>query len=167
VMDRMGYERGLIRYSTENAVKQHWTRKDIIAHILRPRILVYAALLIAICGATIAALALRPDMRVDIIRDRAALAREVEGGMIENVYRLQIMNMTELPREVHVDVSGIPGARVVGSTLALLPSAGMESVSVNVRVPYDAIEPGVHVIVFEVTAEDLKVREQTTFIMPQ
>ncbi|MDX5363814.1 MAG: cytochrome c oxidase accessory protein CcoG [Pseudazoarcus pumilus] len=167
VMDRMGYERGLIRYSTENAVKQHWTRKDIIAHILRPRILVYAALLVAICSATLAALLLRPDMRVDIIRDRAALAREVEGGMIENVYRLQIMNMTELPREVVVDVSGIEGAQVVGSTLALLPAAGMESVSVNVRVPYDAVAPGVHEIAFEVTAEDLKVREQTTFIMPQ
>ena len=39
--------------------------------------------------------------------------------------------------------------------------------SVNVRVPYNAVEPGVHEIVFEVTAEDLKVREQTTFIMPQ
>lgn len=167
VMDRMGYERGLIRYSTENAVKQRWTRKDIIAHILRPRILVYATLLVAICAATLAALVLRPDMRVDIIRDRAALAREVEGGMIENVYRLQIINMTEVPREVHVDVSGIEGAQVVGSTLALLPSAGMESVSVNVRVPYNAVEPGVHEIVFEVTAEDLKVREQTTFIMPQ
>jgi cytochrome c oxidase accessory protein FixG len=167
VMDRMGYERGLIRYSTENAVRQHWTRKDIIAHILRPRILVYAALLIAICAATLAALLLRPDLRVDIIRDRAALAREVGDGMIENVYRLQIMNMTELPREVHVDVSGIPGARVAGATLAWLPSAGMESVPVNVRVPYDAVAPGVHEIFFEVTAENLKVREQTTFIMPQ
>ena len=167
IMDRMGYERGLIRYSTENAVKQHWGKKEILAHIMRPRILIYGTLLIAICAATVVALAVRPDMRVDIIRDRASLAREVEGGLIENVYRLQIMNMTELPREVQVSVSGIDGVTAVGSTLALLPAAGIESVAINVRVPYDAAEPGVHEIVFEVSAEDLTVREPTTFIIPQ
>src|SRR5690554_6778340 len=84
IMDRMGYERGLIRYSTENAVKQRWGRKEILAHIMRPRIMIYGTLLVAICAATVVALAVRPDMRVDIIRDRASLAREVAGGMIEN-----------------------------------------------------------------------------------
>lgn len=167
VMDRMGYERGLIRYSTEKAVREHWGAKEILAHVLRPRILLYGALLVAVCAATAAALMMRDDIRVDIIRDRASLAREVDGGLIENVYRLQIMNMTELPREVHVDVSGIEGAHVVGSTLALLPAAGIESVAVNVRVPYDAVEPGVHEIVFSVAAEDLTVHEKTTFIIPQ
>lgn len=167
VMDRMGYERGLIRYSSENAVREHWGRKEVLRHVLRPRILIYGALLLLICAATIAALVTRPDMRVDIIRDRASLAREVEGGLIENIYRLQIMNMTEHSRDVRVDVSGLDGIEAVGTTFVQLPPASIESVSVNVRVPYDSAEPGVHDIVFEVFGEDISIREATTFILPQ
>lgn len=167
VMDRMGYDRGLIRYSTENAVRQHWGRRDILAHVLRPRILIYATLLIAICAATLAALMLRPDVRVDILRDRSTLAREVPGGLIENVYRLQLMNMSEMPREVHIGVSGLESATIAGPTMALLPAAGMESVSVNVRVPFDVAEPGIYDIEFEIESENQTVREKSTFILPR
>ena len=167
VMDRMGYERGLIRYSTENALRSRWGKRDILAHMLRPRILIYGVLLLVFCGATLAALVNRPEIRVDILRDRTALAREVPGGQIENIYRLQLLNMSEMPREVEIQVSGVPGAVIEGPTLALLPASGIESLGVNVRVPWDAVDPGTYEIVFEVQGDGYTVNESTTFIMPQ
>ena len=42
VMDKMGYPRGLIRYSTENAMERRLTTAQM-ARALRPRVLVYRA----------------------------------------------------------------------------------------------------------------------------
>jgi cytochrome c oxidase accessory protein FixG len=106
VMDKMGYPRGLIRYATENAVKQGWGWRRILARIARPRVLAYTAVLGAITIAASAALWTRAPLKVDVIRDRASLAREVEEGRIENVYRLQFMNTEEVARRVELHVRG-------------------------------------------------------------
>ena len=170
VMDKMSYPRGLIRYSTENALKKRWGMKEIVAHVARPRTLIYGVLLVAISMAMLIGLATRSDLRVDILRDRATLAREVEGGLIENVYRLQVTNMIEQPRKVTIAVSGIAGIHLDSDGVATLPAANTESVTVQVRVPYDAAPPGVHQIMFDVVVDDdpsFAVRERTTFIIPQ
>jgi cytochrome c oxidase accessory protein FixG len=169
VMDKMAYPRGLIRYSTENALKKHWGRKDIMRHVLRPRTLIYGIVLAAISLAFVWGLATREPLRVDVIRDRASLAREVEGGMIENVYRLQVMNMTEQPRVFVFAVSGIEGATIGSATRIEVASAATQAVTLQVLVPYDAGKPGVNELFFEVHAEDdpsLALREKTTFLFP-
>lgn len=171
VMEKMGYPKGLIRYSTENAVKQHWGRKEIFGHVLRPRTLIYGGILATLCAAFLWGLATRSPLRVDIIRDRATLAREVEGGLIENVYRLQITNMTEAPRAFDVSVSGLENARLigVGSKVDVAPATA-QAVTIQVQVPPDAAKPGSSNPLFlEVKALDdpsVFVREKTTFLMP-
>jgi cytochrome c oxidase accessory protein FixG len=171
VMEKMNYPRGLIRYSTENAVKKHWGRKEIFGHILRPRTLVYGAILALVCGAFLWGLATRSPLRVDIIRDRATLAREVEGGFIENVYRLQVMNMTEAPRAFEVSVSGLDKAKLegVGDRVEVAP-ATTQAVTLQVQVPPESARPGSsNPLYLEVKAVDdptVFVREKTTFLMP-
>ncbi len=171
VMDKMNYPRGLIRYSTENALKKKWGKKDILTHIARPRTLIYGGLLALICLAMVYGLATRSDLRVDIIRDRATLAREVADGAIENVYRLQVINMVEHPRDISLSVSGLDGIRIDGEHVVTLPAATTETVTVQVRVPSDAASPGSHDIFFEVGVTDAGdttvVRERTTFILPR
>lgn len=169
VMDKMSYPRGLIRYTTEHALKEHWGSREILGHVMRPRILVYGALLVVICLALVYGLATRSDMRVDILRDRAALSREVEDGLIENVYRLQVINMVEHEREVRIGVSGLDGIRIVDVHNVVLPAATTESVTVQVRVPPGSGAPGSHEIYFEVDALDGSAfaRERSTFILPR
>lgn len=169
VMDKMEYPRGLIRYSTENAVKKHWGRKEIIGHVLRPRTLIYGGVLALVSLAFVWGLASREPLRVDILRDRTSLAREVEDGMIENVYRLQIMNMTETSRSFRLDVSGLRDARINGTESINVGPAATQSVTVQVLVPGDAGKPGANEFFFVISPEDapnLELREKTTFLMP-
>src|SRR5262252_8204301 len=50
VMNKMGYAPGLIRYSTENAMARGLDRRATWRRTLRPRTLIYAAILLAIVG---------------------------------------------------------------------------------------------------------------------
>ena len=153
VMDKVGRPRGLIRYSK--------------GRVLRPRVLVYSVILGAIALAAGVSLYLRTPLKVDVIRDRAAIAREVEGGLIENVYRLQIMNTSEQARAFEISVSGLPGIHVWGGSTAGVPAATSRLVPVRVRVdPGQA--PGSHPVEFTVTAlgvEGVSVREKATFVV--
>jgi len=162
VMDRVGRPRGLIRYSTARAMAGGSTR------ILRPRVLIYAAILGGIALAMAASLLLRVPLKVDVIRDRAAIAREVEGGAVENVYRLQIMNTSERARRFEISVSGIPGIEIEGRREVEVPAAETRTVPVRVRVSPGATPPGTHRIEFGVhdeEAEDVRVREKSVFIL--
>ncbi len=112
VMDKMAYPRGLIRFATQNAMTQHWSARAMWKRVARPRILLYGAVLLAIAAGFVGSLATRSPFKADVVRDRGALARMVDEGRIENVYRLQLMNATEHPERFHIDVEGLPGATV-------------------------------------------------------
>jgi len=169
VMDKMSYPKGLIRYSTENALAQHWTGKEIVAHLFRPRIILYTAILSLISIAWIWGLATKPELRVDVIRDRMTLAREVEDGLIENVYRMQVMNVSEKPQRYSFSVTGLDGIALVGEPVVELSSASNKNVTYQVRVPPQAAGKGSHVIYFDVKSlsdEKISVHEKATFLMP-
>ena len=103
VMDKMSYPRGLIRYTTENSASGKRQ------HILRPRIVVYAAILATLCGLLLGSLVTRIPLELDVIRDRNALYRETREGLIENVYILKILNMDSKTHRYQVSASGIDG----------------------------------------------------------
>jgi len=154
VMDRMGYPRGLIRYSTENAVAGRYPEARILSRVARPRVLVYGAVLLAATGALATMLALRVPLKVDVIRDRGILVRETGEGLLENVYRLQIMNTEERAHRYRLSVSGLAGAQIVAKQPLEAPPASTVAVPVALRVDPAGLAPGSHEIVFHV--EDLE-----------
>jgi polyferredoxin len=54
----------------------------------------------------------RTPLKLDVIRDRGSMGREVEDGIIENVYRLQIINTDERGHRYRISASGIDGLTV-------------------------------------------------------
>ena len=169
VMDRMGYPRGLIRYSTENALRNAWGWRPIAARVMRPRVLVYASILGGIAVATSAALWMRVPLKVDVIRDRTALAREADDGRIENVFRLTLMNTEERPRAVELDVKGALGhLEIVDERHFKLPPVTTRQVTVRVRA--EPQEKGARPIEFVVESDDREspfwVREKSRFLFP-
>ena len=176
VMDKMDYPRGLIRYATQNGMAQHWTRAQMLRHVLRPRVLVYSAIMLAIVVAFVASLWLRSPFRVDVIRDRGSLARLVEDGRIENVYRLQLMNSSESPQRFRVEVEGLQGAGITPKTEVEVASTETRWVPVNVQVPPEtalALGAGAHALQFRITRLDAadastgQVVEKSTFVVPR
>lgn len=168
VMDKMGYPRGLIRYSTENAIERKYPEKKILAHVFRPRVLIYGVVLLAVVLALMAALYLRAPLKVDVIRDRATLVREVEGGLIENVYRLQIMNTDERPHRYNIAVSGLEGLKVIARQPVAVPGVTTQAVAVAVRIDPADIKPGSHAIMFHVSDSDephVKADEKSRFFV--
>ena len=136
--------------------------------VLRPRVLVYGAVLLAIAIAAGASLYLRVPLKLDVIRDRAAIAREVEGGLIENVYRLQVMNTVEQARAYDLRVTGIPGIHVWGESIIGVGAATSRSVPIKVRIPADAAKAGSHGIEFQLRAigvDGVEVHERSVFIV--
>ena len=169
VMDKMGYAPGLVKYSTQNAVDQNWTKAQTLRHVLRPRVLIYTALLGAVVVAMLLSLATRTPFKVDVMRDRGAFARVVSGGKIENVYRLQIMNATESIQYFRISVSGLPGLILEPVENVLIESTQSRWVAVTVRSAYDVAASGSHPIEFQVTLQDgsAQVAEKSVFIVPR
>ena len=169
VMDKVGYPRGLIRYSTERGLAENWSNQAVLRHVFRPRVLVYLAILCLIVIVLVTSLVLRSPFRVDVVRDRATLARYVDGGKIENVYRLQVMNASERTQTYTITADGLPGIQaVVGVTGDItIDAAQTQWVPVNVRVPADAGGKGSHRIHFIVHESDgRQVREKAAFLIP-
>jgi cytochrome c oxidase accessory protein FixG len=107
IMDKMSYPRGLIKYTTENAAEGKGQ------HILRPRVMVYATILLVLFGLLVSNLVLRIPLELDVIRDRNTLYRETRDGLIENVYTLKILNMDEQPHRYILRAEGVDGLKLV------------------------------------------------------
>jgi cytochrome c oxidase accessory protein FixG len=181
VMDKMGSPRGLIRYATQNGMAGHWTRRQMWRRVARPRVLVYSAVLVAVATAFVTSLALRAPFKADVVRDRGALARLVEDGAVENVYRVQLMNATERPQRFHLDVDGIDGARIAAWSDVVLAPTEARWVPFAVQLPAEAarsLGPGAHPIRVRIALRGdaaagdtgeagAQRREPSTFVIPR
>jgi polyferredoxin len=142
----------------------------VLRRILRPRVLIYSAVLAILGTAMAASLALRNPLKLDVIRDRGSMGREVEDGMIENVYRLQVMNTTEEAQRLRVTVDGIASARVMDDDLVEIGPATTRAVPLRVRIAGGDGKPGANRIAFTLASRDsaaLQVSEEASFIVPK
>jgi len=179
VMKKMGYAPGLIRYSTENALRNRWSFAQTAKRAFRPRVLVYTAILWGIILAAGVSLYLRVPLKVDVIRDRAALARDVGDGRIENVYRLQIMNTEEKSHRFLVNVEGphdLEHLEVLSDPQPLeIGPVSSRVVAVRVRAEPEHHERESERIYFVIEASDdekhplpeiFSIREKSSFFVP-
>ncbi|QWT47196.1 cytochrome c oxidase accessory protein CcoG [Azospira inquinata] len=169
VMDKMEYPRGLIRYSTENVMNKKVERTGIIGHVIRPRILIYSGILTIITVTAGWFLFHRIPLKVDVIRDRATLARETDDGLIENVYTLRVMNTDEKEHHYSVKIDGLDTASV-STKEVVVPSATTTEVTAEVHASPDAGKKGSNPIHFVIQAEDnpnIQVKEKAAFMQPQ
>jgi cytochrome c oxidase accessory protein FixG len=167
VMDKMGYARGLIRNTSENVLNGVIPESRKFKRLLRPRTLIYTGVLALLVGAFITAVALRVPARMNVMRDRAVIYRLTQTGMVENVYRIQLMNMTSQPRGFTLSVAGLEGAAFpnLKQPIELAPLA-TETVTVDVDVDPNSIRERRTEIEFTATAVDdpgVTVRSKSQF----
>ena len=169
VMDKMGYDRGLVRFATQNAIAHKWSSKQLLQRMLRPRVQVYAMLLVGLIAFVLVSLSLRTPFKVDVVRDRSTLSRITDVGTLENVYRLQIMNASETAQTYHLSVRGLPNIQIETDADVRVDAAQARWVVVRADIPYGSSEAGSHKILFQIEAKgtDDYVVEKSVFIVPR
>ena len=164
VMDRMGYEPGLVRYTTLSALGGTATR------VIRPRVLLYTAALIGLGVLIAATLLLRNPLQLDVLRDRQALYRNAGRGLIENVYTLRVINKDTRPHRFSLAVNQLSGAEIEHDEADLLvDAASVRSLGARVRVDPDRLISGNVEFEFELrslTEPDVKVVTPSRFLGP-
>jgi len=164
VMDRMGYPKGLIRYTSENALEnKSWK-------VWRPRVLIYSGLLAVISAALIIAVLLRVPLQVDVIRDRNALYRETVEGLIENTYTLKVLNMDNTAHRYTLSAHGIEGLRLRADRPDIAVAAGeVVEVPVSLQVERVALTQRSMPVYFRLKAsdvDDLSAEQTARFLGP-
>ncbi|MDP1657754.1 MAG: cytochrome c oxidase accessory protein CcoG [Methylotenera sp.] len=183
VMDKVGYERGLVKYSTQNAINNKWSHKQMLQRIMRPRVLIYSAILTLLIVSLLASLWYRTPFRVNVIRDRGVMARLTDDGMLENIYRLQIMNGTETAQHYKLNVRGLKGLEIETqaagsdkdskdeehSRTILVNPAESRWLIVDLKIPDGTVKTGSHKIEFEITSieSNQTIEEKSVFLVPR
>jgi polyferredoxin len=114
---------------------------------------------------------------VNVVRDRGTMARVVDYGWVENVYRLQLMNATEQVQRYRIVAQGMPQMRSDAHDEVQVDPAQARWVAVAVRVPPQVAEQagsgshGIQFVVQRVEAGNADsprtVTEKSTFMVPR
>ena len=161
-MDKMDYPRGLIRYTTENALEGKKSK------IFRPRILIYGTLLTAILVGTIWNMTHRTPLRADLLRDRNQLYRELPNDRVENVYTLKIVNMDDQAHSYRISAPGTEGLTWTIRPEPVLEAGQVGRFSFAIQAPADLGRGSVELdIRFESESDpDIAVETTTRMLMP-
>jgi len=165
--EKIGRAPGLVRYATENAMKEKLSMAEIRRRIFRPRVVIYTLVMWLILIAFFGTLLFRIPLKLDVIRDRGVMGREVEDGIIENVYRLQIINTDEAAHRYRIRVSGVDGIALASPEVVEVAATETLALPVRVRVPPGIGHPGSNKIVFDLQSLDnerYKASEKPPFI---
>jgi cytochrome c oxidase accessory protein FixG len=164
VMDKVGYPRGLVRYSTQAVIEGDAT------HIVRPRTIIYGVLLLVLIGGFGYAVTHRNHVGLDVLRDRNALFRQLNDGRIENVYTVRIINKDTREHEFALTVEDLSDAQIdTDRPTQLVGAAEVKSLAVRVRVPAHAVAGGnnIELKVRAVDAPDIETEAKARFFAPR
>ncbi len=163
MMDRMGYERGLVRYTTEHALKGNKTK------LLRPRLIGYFVALIVMFGAFAWAIGDRVPLEVDVIRDRGQLYNNTPSGLIENIYTLKIANKEQVDHRYSISVSGLDGLEMATEPGIVIAAGELLTYPVRLQIDPDALKSNNSTILFKVEALDnagISIETESRFLGP-
>ena len=169
VMDKMGYERGLIRYTTDHALTRNLDNKAMWKRVFRLRTLIYGAILGLIILTAAVSLAYHMPLKVDVLRDRG-MPKITETGAVENVYRLQVMNTQETPRRYSVTLKAPTGSVIINNADLNVAAATTKAFPLRVQIPANVLETGsnrIRFVIKDLDAPDITVTEKAVFIVPR
>jgi cytochrome c oxidase accessory protein FixG len=113
IMDKVGLERGLIRYDTERRLDEKAKGLPISeVKILRPRTFYYMAIIAVVGSIMIYALASRKPLELTALHDRNPLFTQLSNGDIRNGYDLKILNKTHEDQIYRISVQGIENSTI-------------------------------------------------------
>lgn len=148
VMDQMGYEKGLIHYTTEHSEKGQTTK------VFRPRTILYITLFVGLITTFLLLIATRSPLTVNVIRDRNNLFSETFDGSIENTYQLKILNMSQQINQYTLSIEGYSQSEIQGDTEFTIEAGEMLTLPIRVKIPGNLVESRSNDIYFKITTRN-------------
>ncbi|MDN3608598.1 cytochrome c oxidase accessory protein CcoG [Vibrio ostreicida] len=158
-MDRMGYDKGLISYTTEHRLSGKHTK------ILRPKLLGYGAVLLVMTGLFFAQVAAVDPAGLSVLRDRNQLFRVNSSGEIENTYTLKIINKTQEIQQYQLDVKGLDNASWYGKKTVHVSPGEVFNLPMSLGISPDNLSSPIATIQFILSdSEDFTMEVESRFI---
>lgn len=154
VMDKMEYPRGLIRYTSENAL----IGKK--AKVLRLRTVLYGLLLTALLSVWVYLLFHRQDLTADLVKDRNSLYQAIENNQIENVYTLRMVNKTNLQKSMLLTVEPKDTFSLDTTSIQLEPEE-VAQISIRIRASKNDLVSGIQKIELSIIDKDSEEKLKT------
>lgn len=163
IMDKMGYERGLVRYTTEHELEGGKT------NFLRPRLIGYATVLLIMIVGLVYAMASRTAVEIDVIRDRGALYQMTPNDTVTNSYTLEMMNMSQHTQEYRIQVNGLTAFQSDIPEVITLQSNELRAYPITIEVdPADLTESKSNImfVIYDAATQTEVASEESRFIAP-
>jgi cytochrome c oxidase accessory protein FixG len=112
VMGKVGRPAGLIGYDTEDNISARALGQPVRYRMVRPRTILYAALITLVGGAMVLQLATRATATISVLHERNPMFVILRDGSIRNAYTIRIANKRPEPRPFALTVEGPVGAQI-------------------------------------------------------
>ena len=129
----MGYEKGLISYTTEHKLAGNKTK------IMRPKLIGYSVALVLMLALFIAQVVTVDPINMSVLRDRNQMYRIDSNCWIENTYTLKILNKTQQEQQYNIDVAGLKNVKWYGSQTISVPAGQLVSKPLSLAVSPDEL----------------------------
>jgi len=166
IMDSLGWERGLIRYTSEKELE------GAKSPIWKPKTIAYGlALSIAIAG-LVWSVSSQAPLEVAVVQVRQPLFVRLSDGRVQNSYELHLENKTDEPIDLALMMHGLAGAELDVGRFKALTLAPQRSLRVLARVRWRSThsEKGSRSFFFDIIPlkkQDIgMISVPTTFSMP-
>ncbi len=169
IMERVDRPRNLIGYDTDNNVEARASGRPTHFAFLRPRVMIYAALILVVSGLMGYGLLTRSTFEMNVLKDRAPSYVQLSDGRIQNNYTLKLVNKRAGDKNFDISITGIADAEVSivgegeGDMEVFVASEHVDRFRVHVRIPADDLSGNDRL---RVVATDIETGEQDVNLVP-
>ncbi|MBR9728935.1 cytochrome c oxidase accessory protein CcoG [Shewanella intestini] len=160
-MQRMGYDKGLISYTTENKLAGSQEK------VARPKLLGYGIVLTVMVLVFIYASATISPVRMDIIRDRNALYRDNSQGEIENTYTIKLLNKTEQQQQYQLSVTGLDNPHWIGPQSIKIAAGEVITLPISIAVSPSSLSKSINdidiIVSTTINNQQISIKQETRF----
>jgi cytochrome c oxidase accessory protein FixG len=162
VMDRIGRERGLIRYASLNGIER---REPLRATL---RLIGYTVLLAALIGLWAFLVFTRSDVQTTLLRAQGALFQQMPDGRFSNLYTIKVINKTSREMPIELRLENISGDLQVMGRNIVVPPQQLAETSLLIDLDPAVMKPGITPLIIGVYSEGRKLETvKTAFIGPR
>jgi cytochrome c oxidase accessory protein FixG len=115
IMQQIDRPTGLIAYDTDINAERRLAGKPPIYRLIRPRTVLYAAIIAIVGSIMLYTLATRSSLGISALHERSPLFVTLSDGSVRNDYTVRFLNKAGVPRSFALDVLGLPAAEIRAS----------------------------------------------------